>query len=406
VDLNRNYGGFWGGPGAAETEPDANDVEAGLADPTYRGAAAFSEPETRNIRDLVAGRQVTMLISNHTFSNLVLRPNGVNPDTVGPDGKPVGDAPDEAALKRLGGRMTAQNGYANIHGWQLYDTTGTTEDWSYNATGGFGYTFEIGANEFHPPYPEVVDEYLGSGKYRGKGNREAYLIALEHAVDTRYSGVLTGRAPQGAVIRLTKSFRTPTWSGSFRDGVNTRIKVGKDRRFSWIVNPSTRPVVQPRAYRQVASTPYRRQVFEGTNPGPVSGADHEFVIANNADLWRTTLEWPTPDDLDLEVYRKGADGQLTAVGSSGNLPGEKELVEIPNASAGRYVLRVVNYASATPSYTLTAALFDTRTRWTAGKQEAYTLTCEKSGTVLQTARVFIDRGDRKQIDLTKCRRRW
>ena len=25
-------------------------------------------------------------------------------------------------------------------GWQLYDTTGTTEDWSYNATGGFGYT--------------------------------------------------------------------------------------------------------------------------------------------------------------------------------------------------------------------------------------------------------------------------
>ena len=170
---------------------------------------AFSEPETKNIRDLVASRQTTMLISNHTFSNLVLRPNGVNPNTLGADGKPVGDSPDEAALKRLGGRMTAQNGYANIHGWQLYDTTGTTEDWSYNATGGFGYTFEIGRNEFHPPYPQVVDEYLGKGKYAGKGNREAYLIALEHAVDTHFHGILKGKAPKGATLRLEKNFQHP-----------------------------------------------------------------------------------------------------------------------------------------------------------------------------------------------------
>ena len=249
VDLNRNYGGFWGGPGAAETEPDPAEVEAGVTDPTYRGASAFSEPETQNIQDLVSSRQVTMLISNHTFSNLVLRPNGVNPNTIGHDGKPVGNAPDEQALKKLGGKMSAQNGYANIHGWQLYDTTGTTEDWSYNATGGFGYTFEIGANEFHPPYPEVVDEYLGAGKYKGKGNREAYLIALEHAVDERYSGVLKGKAPKGATIRLSKTFQTPTWEDSFRDRIDTPIEVGADGTFEWIVNPSTRPVVRPRTYQ-------------------------------------------------------------------------------------------------------------------------------------------------------------
>ena len=149
------------------------------------------------MRDLVSSRQVTTLISNHTFSNLVLRPNGVHPDTIGHDGLPVGDAPDEAALKRLGARMTAQNGYANIHGWELYDTTGTTEDWSYNATGGFGYTFEIGPDEFHPPFPEVVDEYLGAGEYAGKGNREAYLIALEHAAANASHGRIVGSAPRG-----------------------------------------------------------------------------------------------------------------------------------------------------------------------------------------------------------------
>ncbi|MDP2772508.1 MAG: M14 family zinc carboxypeptidase, partial [Nocardioides sp.] len=246
VDLNRNYGGFWGGPGAAASTPDAVEVSTGLLDPTYRGAGPFSEPETKNIQDLVSSRQVTMLISNHTFSNLVLRPNGVNPSTIGHDGLPVGDAPDEKALKQLGAKMTAQNGYANIHGWQLYDTTGTTEDWSYNATGGFGYTFEIGANEFHPPFQEVVGEYLGAGKYAGKGNRAAFLVALEHAVDTRYSGVLKGKAPKGATIRLSKTFQSPTWESSFRDRINTRIKVATNRTFSWIVNPSTRPVVRPR----------------------------------------------------------------------------------------------------------------------------------------------------------------
>ena len=406
VDLNRNYGGFWGGPGAAETEPDPAETEVGFLDPTYAGPSAFSEPETQNIKDLVTSRQVTMLISNHTFSNLVLRPNGVNPQTIGFDGKPVGDAPDEEALKQVGARMTAQNGYANIHGWQLYDTTGTTEDYTYNATGGFGYTFEIGPNEFHPPFPEVVDEYLGTGQYAGKGNREAYLVALEHAVDKRYSGVLTGKAPKGATLRLTKSFQTPTWSSSFQDGIDTAMTVGGTGEFSWLVNPSTRPVVESRPYQQLSETPYRTDVIEGTTAEPNGHTDHEYVLTSDVDLWRTELDWPTPDDLDLEIYRKGPDGQLTEVATSGNLPGQKESADVPNAQAGTYVLRVINYASASPTYTLTESLYDATTQYTEGKRELYTLTCEKDGRVLQTEQVFIDRGQVKRIDLAPCRRRF
>ena len=406
VDLNRNYGGFWGGPGAAETEPDANDVEAGILDPTYRGASAFSEPETRAVQKFISSRQVTMMISNHTFSNLVLRPNGVNPNTLGHDGKPVGDAPDEKALKTLGARFAAANGYANIHGWQLYDTTGTTEDWSYNATGGFGYTFEIGANEFHPPYPEVVDEYLGKGKYAGKGNREAYLAALEHAVDTRFSGVLTGRAPQGAVIRLRKVFQTPTWTSSFTDRLDSTTRIGRSGRLHWIVNPSTRPVVRSRTYRDVAASPYATKRFEAATPPPNSSADHTVVLSRKADVLRVALDWPTPDDMDLEVYYKKPDGSLVQVASSGNAPGSKESAEVTDAEAGTYVLRVVNYASLAPSYTLTAKQFDTVVKRTAGKREAYVMTCEKNGRVLQTSRVYVNRGQTKALDLTECRRRF
>ena len=67
VDPNRNYGAFWGGPGA-ERRPDQRDLPR---------AGPFSEPETQNIRALVSARQVITLITNHTFSNLVLRPPGI-----------------------------------------------------------------------------------------------------------------------------------------------------------------------------------------------------------------------------------------------------------------------------------------------------------------------------------------
>ena len=351
-----------------------------------------------------------MLISNHTFSNLVLRPNGVNPNTEGPDGQPVGNAPDEGALKKLGARMAAQNGYANIHGWQLYDTTGTTEDWSYNATGGFGYTFEIGPNEFHPPFEEVVDEYVGAGDYKGKGNRQAYLIALEHAVDQRYSGVLTGKAPRGAVIRLKKTFQSPTWESSFQDKLNSFVKIGRSGTLDWIVNPSTRPVVRSRTYEEVSETPYDSKQFTGTVPPPApigeGYVDHELTLGSSTDVMEIDLDWTTPDDLDLEVYRKKAGGGMEQVGSSGNIPGEKEHTTLFDAPAGTYVFRVINYASVTPEYTLDIGRFESVTKRTEGKREAYTLTCEKNGKVLQSTQVFIGRGQEKRVDLAQCRRRW
>jgi hypothetical protein len=393
TDLNRNYGGFWGGPGASEL----------AVDPTYRGAEAFSEPETQNIRDLVRTRNITMLISNHTFSNLVLRPNGVNPTTIGADGLPVGDAPDEAALKKLGARMTAANGYANIHGWELYDTTGTTEDYSYNATGGFGYTFEIGANEFHPPFEEVIDEYLGAGKLEGKGNRMAYLEALKHAADPTYSGTLRGTAPKGATLRLSKTFRTPTWESSFDDFIDTSIRVPRSGRFSWLVNPSTRPVVAPKTVEMPRSEPFKRQVDTEPVPPPLGTTDVELVLPRSADLLEIDLDWATPDDLDLEVYRQVGDREVS-VGSSGNAPGEKEQVTLVDAARGTYVLRVVNYLSAAPTFTLTSEAFEAVTRTTKGKVERYTLTCERQGEVKATRKVLIDRGQVRTLDLRRaCR---
>lgn len=400
VDLNRNYGGLWGGPGASDQ----------FIDPTYRGPAPFSEPETKNVQALVSSRQVTTLISNHTFSNLVLRPNGVHPETIGHDGQPVGDAPDEAGLKALGAKMTAANGYANIHGWELYDTTGTTEDWSYNATGGYGYTFEIGPNEFHPPFPEVVDEYLGANGL--KGNREAYLLAAEHAADPRSHARIVGTAPAGATLKIAKQFSSPTWAGSYQERLESSMVVPSNGAFIWSVNQSTRPIVQDKVVDATTEKPVRSQTFTGASTRPTQKVDHAFTVTAadvraGADLLDVKLDWPTPDDLDLEVYRKATDGTLTQVASSGNAPGSKEATKVSGITAGSYVLRVVNYTSVAPSYTLTAALHDvqkTSTTVTPGLIENWTLTCSVAGKVRKTVPVVVDRGGQVKLDLrTTCK---
>jgi hypothetical protein len=227
VDPNRNYGGFWGGLGSGF------DVE----DDTYRGAGPFSEPEVQNVRELVSAHQVTTLITNHTFGNLILRP----PSVAGPGAA----VPDEALLRTLADAMAAKNGYASQFGFELYDTSGATEDWSYSVTGGLGFTFEIGPDEFHPPYAEVAAEYAR--------NREAYLVALQSTADSARHAVLEGRASEGTVLRAHKEVDSTTSPvvidvaanttppRSFHDVLDTTMTVGASGRFAWHLNPSTRP---------------------------------------------------------------------------------------------------------------------------------------------------------------------
>jgi carboxypeptidase T len=225
TDLNRNYSGFWGGPGASSS----------LTSETYRGASAFSEPESRNVQALVSAHQVTTLITNHTYSNLVLR----EPGYAG-----AGPTPDEAIYKALGDQMAAQNGYTSQFSYQLYDTTGTTEDWSYYATGGLGFTFEHGTSTFHPAFSSVVNMYFGSGSTAGKGNRSAYLLAAESTINPARHSIVTGSGPAGAVLRLKKSFTTKTWNGTqLPDVLDSTMVVPAGGTYTWHTNPSTRPTV-------------------------------------------------------------------------------------------------------------------------------------------------------------------
>lgn len=406
VDLNRNYGALWGGGGASALP----------VDDTYRGPAPFSEPETENIRQLVSTRQVVGLITNHTFSRLVLRPPGV---------RAQGMTPDEPLLADLGARMAAHNGYTNQPGWALYDTTGTTEDWSYTTTGGLGYTFEIG-DEFHPPFEEVVDEYLGTGERDGLNVRAAYFEALAAAADPANHAVLEGRVRGERVLRLTKTVATSTspvrrfqtlqvddpvadQTASepivFEDHLETVLRTGRDGRFRWHVNPSTRPAVMEHRLEILDEEPSREEVHQSEGPIAVGeSVDVPFQLTEtDANVLRIGLDWLTPDDYDLEVYRRDG-GELVKVGSSGNVPSQKEEVLLDDPVAGEYVARVVNFAAVNPDWTLTFGVYgSTEEVLNTGTTEAWVLTCETTdGRVLSRQGVVVDRGEQVRLNVRGC----
>ena len=353
VDPNRNYGGFWGGPGAG-TMPTDED---------YRGPGPFSEPETQNIRSLISGRQVVTLITNHTFSNLVLRPPGIAAQ---------GDTVDEPLYKAFGDAMAAENGYLSQQGFQLYDTTGTTEDWSYFTTGGLGFTYEIGCvpedpaepnvnciGNFHPPFAETVAEYDGTSPTAtaigGGGNREAYAIAQESTADPSMHSLIRGQAPPGSTLRISKSVMTPTSpqpdaNGEpilLEDNLSSELAVGSSGNFEWHVNPSTRPLVaqeRGRAPLGSPSPPPPTGTGDNTTTTPPVGCadfettdpncwnDHAFTIPGDAgtdnDAATVNVSWTNPaNDWDIKVFRDtdgdgSSEGELDSaeVGRSGNSP--------------------------------------------------------------------------------------
>jgi hypothetical protein len=393
VDPNRNYGAFWGGGGASTDETTD----------TYRGAGPFSEPEGQNIKALVQSNQVTTLITNHTFSILVLRPPGI---------RSQGLTVDEPIFKELGDAMASNNGYTSEAGWQLYDTTGTTEDWSYNATAGLGYTFEIGPDEFHPPYEEVASEYEGAGKYAGKGNRAAYFLAAENTANPARHGIFEGNAPPGTVLRLSKVFDTETSPvvdekgtpgaiRTFEDSLNDTITVGPSGKFSWHVNPSTRPLLLKERFRSApADKPAKSQDISSAAPVP-PGAPREIEFTVPADANRLIKAAITGEgpDYDIYLYENEVKPENQVGSSAGGSADETILYDYPHP--GKYILQIVNYSAASP-YDGAIELFGSKPGTEENfpiVKEGYTITCETAaGQVLTTNPLEIDRGATVRYD--------
>jgi Zinc carboxypeptidase len=228
VDMNRNYGFGWG------------------ESPPFQGSGPFSEPETQNMRDLISSRQVTTFLTNHTCLANMLYP---------PLQHKAGLPQDIDRFRAFADAMSRENGYPHLTSADDFETTGEAIDWSYYATRGLGVTLEVCATP--PGTPRtfqtlVVDQYLGTGPLAGRGNRGAFVAALQQAADRDEHARITGRVRRGAELRISKEFDLwtnpiPQPDGTLRPSpVPTELTssmevTSADGEFSWSVNPSVRP---------------------------------------------------------------------------------------------------------------------------------------------------------------------
>ncbi len=135
VDPNRNYGYMWG-------TLDVNTSSQVPSDDTYVGPRAFSEPETRAVRNLVAGQLFAGVLTYHSYSQLILYPWGYTAD-------PIADPADRAELRQLGAEL--QRLIHDVHGRtytaqqasRLYPTAGDTVDWVYGEYDVPSFTVEL-----------------------------------------------------------------------------------------------------------------------------------------------------------------------------------------------------------------------------------------------------------------------
>jgi hypothetical protein len=237
TDLNRNSSFQWGG-GGASTDP---------CSVTYRGPAAASEPEVQAAQLYLAGifpdqrgpdpddpapaDATGIFISLHSYSELVFFPYGFR-------GTPT---PNDAELRTLGRRFGYFNGYQVCQGGEpgcIYQTSGTTDDWSYGELGVASYTFELGTSFFQSCSSfenAILPDHLPALCYAAKSARRPYQDPLgpdtlaitplpapvvggqpfpltATADDTRFDSNGWGTEPTQNIAAARYSIDTPLWT--------------------------------------------------------------------------------------------------------------------------------------------------------------------------------------------------
>ncbi len=147
VDLNRNYGANWAYDDLGSSPNTFSEV--------YRGTSAFSEPETRALRDFSLQHSFKIVLNYHAFGNVFIYPFGYEPNVY---------TPDSAQFTDYGRWLTRDDRYTFGTCNQVlgYVTNGDANDWQYSTQQGskpkaFSFTPEVGqASEgFWPPADRI-----------------------------------------------------------------------------------------------------------------------------------------------------------------------------------------------------------------------------------------------------------
>ena len=149
VDLNRNYGYFWGYDNVGSSPTTSSD--------TYRGTTGFSEPETQAVKWFTENHHFKITLNYHTYNNDIIYPWGY-----------IGSfqTVDSSLFFAYGSYLTQYNHYryGTCNQTLDYITNGDSDDWMYGDTSTkakvFGMTPEVGLNEygFYPPATQIIPD--------------------------------------------------------------------------------------------------------------------------------------------------------------------------------------------------------------------------------------------------------
>ncbi|HQU73362.1 MAG TPA: M14 family zinc carboxypeptidase, partial [Calditrichia bacterium] len=116
IDLNRNYGYFWGHDNVGSSPSPSSE--------TYRGTGPFSEPETQAIRDFANAHNFHLALNYHTYGDWLIYPWGYVAGF---------RTPDSTTFETLAANMTQFNGYTYGTADETvgYIVNGDSDDWLY-----------------------------------------------------------------------------------------------------------------------------------------------------------------------------------------------------------------------------------------------------------------------------------
>ncbi|CAH0588966.1 unnamed protein product [Chrysodeixis includens] len=152
VDLNRNFGYYWGRGGSENSSGDPNHLN-------YRGTEPFSEPETTAIKDIIlySGTPFKIFLSLHACSEVIAFPWCHTAEPC-PDYVNLleGGTAMAKAIYECSGRTYKVGNFKDI----MYFACGTSIDWSYGtARIPFSYLVELRSKQdrFLLPKEEIID---------------------------------------------------------------------------------------------------------------------------------------------------------------------------------------------------------------------------------------------------------
>jgi hypothetical protein len=177
VDCNRDWGYMWNGEG--------------------NSPGAFSQVETRTLRDLVYNHRFVIHITYHSGEEVVLYPWCYRSAHV----------PDYTALVQLASIYSTSSGYPNLQHRQSYadyPTNGETIDYSYGTDGTDALTMEISNNK-QPPASQIQYYYQANVP-----PMTAMITNAGYGIEGIVTDSITG-APVEAVISVNNLF--PVYTG-------------------------------------------------------------------------------------------------------------------------------------------------------------------------------------------------